>query len=87
MKFSSLNPKISGTDISFDCPKCPGQRVWISALYRQPPDPTGRWSWTAPDDGSGGYDAITITPSINNHHHGKIPCGWHGSIVNGDIVP
>lgn len=87
MKFSTLNPLISATDIIFDCAKCgPPHRVWIAARYRQSPI-QGTWSWTAPDDGSGGYDAITISPSIDNHSHGrKKQCGWHISVVNGEVT-
>jgi len=86
MKFSSLNPVISGPDITFDCAKCgPPHRIWIAARYRQPPIP-GVWSWTAPDSAEGGYDGITITPSINNLTHGRKPCGWHINVINGDVT-
>jgi len=28
---------------------------------------------------------LTLTPSIQSHHHGRKPCGWYGSITNGEI--
>lgn len=88
MKFSTLNPVISATDITFDCVKCgPPYKVWISARYRQPPQ-EGIWCWDAPEPNSAnfnGYDSITITPSIRNHHHGKKLCGWHLSVNDGEV--
>lgn len=85
MDFSELNPKISGTDISFDCAKCGHpHRIWIAARYRQAPS-VGVWCWDAPVDSPNGYNAITITPSINNHHHGRKSCGWHVTITNGEV--
>lgn len=94
MKLSDLNPQITGNSpdgvnqIIFDCPKCgKPYRILILAKFNQPHGPAGYWSWTFDVNATNGYDAITITPSINNPNHGrKKLCGWHGSIVNGEVI-
>jgi hypothetical protein len=70
-------------DIVFDCPKCgPPYQIGIKARFGGLSSNPGIWAWE--------HDAeyrLTITPSIDNQHHGrKKQCGWHGSITNGEIV-
>lgn len=85
MKFSELHPKISETDITFDCLKCgPPHRVGISARHNGAIEP-GVWTWSC-SGSEQGYDGITISPSIQSITHGRKPCGWHVSIVNGEVI-
>lgn len=80
MKFQELNPIISETDITFDCPKCgPPHRIWIAARFNKHAT-DGTWFWTH------NGESVTIVPSIYNQVHGRVPCGWHGSIIEGEVV-
>ncbi len=80
MRFQDLNPKISENDIIFDCPKCgKPYKIWIAAKFRTPAS-NGTWCWD--HDG----ENVTITPSILFHLHGRKPCGWHGSVTNGEVT-
>jgi hypothetical protein len=49
----------------------------------------GIWCLTLPELPSGdGWNGVTLMPSIRNGHHGrKKRCGYHCSIVNGDVLP
>lgn len=94
MKLADLNPSITGTtgglnELTFDCPKC-GKPYRIRIVMRLN-GPTGGerpgvWSWTFDENDIA--KGITVSPSIQNNDHGrKKSCGYHCSILNGEIVP
>lgn len=76
--------------LAFDCPKC-GRPYLITAnlVIGAPPGIPGVWGLTLPDVPSGdGWDGVTVTPSIQTNTHGrKKLCGFHCSIVNGEVLP
>jgi hypothetical protein len=97
MKFSALNPQMTGTsdlgdgeaknELTFDCPKCgPPYRISIHCHQGEPDAARALWKWAMPP-GVNDWDRITIDPSISNHHHGRKPCGYHLSVINGEVVP
>jgi hypothetical protein len=98
VKFADLNPSARQgpgcpITLTFTCPACgPPYTVNIPVVLNGEGGQAGRediqkWQVTTPDLS---WDRTTITPSINNTpggHGRKKPCPWHGSIVNGEIVP
>ncbi len=98
MRLATLNPKLTHSpyataythQLSFDCPRC-GKPFLISAnlIIGPPPGTQGVWGLTLPSEPSGdGWDGVTVTPSIQNNNHGpKKACGFHCSIINGEVLP
>lgn len=76
-------------DLAFNCPSCGAPyRIFIRlGMTRQ--DSPRRWAMNKDHTVSGWIDQLTVTPSINNTLAGHGPrhptCGFHGSIVNGEI--
>lgn len=70
-------------DIVFDCPKCGSPyKISIKARLGGPVSNPGIWAWTFDEQ-----NRLTVTPSIDNRHHGrKKDCSWHGSIVQGELL-
>lgn len=93
MRLTQLNPKcVAGPTVeghgtatlSFDCPRC-GPPHQVSVLVGETNVTEYVWKMTVPTEGD--YSNITIEPSINNHYHARMkPCGWHGTIINGEVV-
>jgi hypothetical protein len=93
MRLGLLNPKLSRGEpywqLTFDCPRCgPPFRVFVCVLPGPAPNIPGVWGITLPpgrelDDWSG----VTLTPSIQNNHHGRATCGFHCSIIDGEVHP
>lgn len=93
MRLADLNPScvagpvvqgLGTATLSFDCPRCgPPNRIAILVGDTMQVDRV--WKMTMPTNGD--LTLITVGPSINNHYHARmVPCGWHGSIVNGEIL-
>ena len=79
MRLADLNPMFSSTDrvlseLSFDCPihGAPFRvSVWCApkAVDRKAP------TWVSNQEYPYPWDTLTLTPSIQNHHHGrKLAC-------------
>jgi hypothetical protein len=98
MKLSELNPiyrKNSDRDeysLQFDCPVCgnPYRILIIVGLTMRESKECRVWKVSHLPDGPDWVNTVTITPSINNTtagHGRKHPtCGFHGTIVNGEII-
>lgn len=97
-RLSELKPRMqqasSGAiDLSFDCPLCGvPYRVCIRAnVNGRTPALNGIpvWQVTVPEPPNFSWDAVTVSPSINNTpggHGRKKPCTWHGHIINGEVT-
>lgn len=77
--------------LALDCPSC-GAVYRIVAnvvLNAPPPGLAGVWGLQVPAIPSGdGWDGVTMSPSYQNHHHGRRKvCNVHFSILNGEVVP
>lgn len=69
--------------LTFDCPKC-GPPNQVSILVSDRVIAPYVWKMIINHED---YERITVEPSISNHYHAKMkPCGWHGSIINGEVV-
>ena len=89
MQWASSSPYY--TALTFDCPHCRTQRL---AVYFKPAiDPEGlqkRYEWPEPNPGvlkwqrkGDTFETLTLEPSVNFDSTGH----WHGSIVNGEMIP
>ncbi len=98
MKLSELNPGWAlasavpdGAMLLFDCPLCgKGYQVAVLVHNAAPKHPIWKWNGPTPEAAQAAgkppdWNSITLEPSIRNHSHGRKPCGWHGSIENGEI--
>lgn len=93
MRLAELNPTcVSGpmvnghgtATLSFDCPRC-GAPHRIAILVGNVIQADTIWKMNVPSGGD--LTLVTVQPSINNHYHAKMkPCGWHGSIINGEVL-
>ncbi len=97
-KIADYNPRFSQAVgaplvLNFTCPSC-GDPYLISV----PVDWEGvstmnnaaHWKVTGcgPDPKEFSWNKISVSPSINNHHHGrKKTCSFHATITNGEIKP
>lgn len=89
-------PETGGIDtgdceLMFDCPLHGSPYRVCIKVGPNSPDPTiPMWQWNCSPDGALWPDKLTIRPSIQMPHamgHGhRKDCGWHGSVVNGEIV-
>lgn len=97
MKFSELHPEMTGmsgpedgpryNQLTFDCPKCgPPFRIQIHCHQGEPDAKRALWHWHT-SAGLYGWDVMTISPSISNHHHGRRECGCHLSVTDGEVLP
>ena len=93
MKLADFDPcwspsMIAGVkQLRFMCPLC-GPPYLISVLCRlNGPQEPGIWA-CAPDIGTINWQhGLTLSPSIVNSNHGrKKTCGWHGSVINGELI-
>lgn len=93
MKLASLNPEcVSGpvvvghgtATLSFNCPRCgPPHRILVLVGEHVIADHV--WKMIVPTGND--LTSITVEPSINNHYHARMkPCGWHGTIINGEVL-
>lgn len=101
MRLSDLDPRITSTHLSFDCPKCRAPRRISIEITRGDPG-SGRWKISGHDASYRPfYERLTLEPSIisTNHgrektlvdgvwsHSGKVrECGGHWRIINGIVV-
>ena len=88
MRLSAFNPQLGARELTFDCPKC-GKPYRVSVHISPSAPSAGFWQISLPPQpmGEDGWDGVTISPSIINENHGrKKSCGWHGSIINGNII-
>lgn len=99
MRLSTLNPKLRWSptgngythQLEFDCPKCgPPHRILVCCSATVAPGAVpGVWKLSYPETPSGdGWDGVTLEPSIGNRDHGKNKqCGYHCSIISGEVLP
>jgi hypothetical protein len=96
MVYRDFTPENGGVptnqyQLMFDCPICgPPYSVSIYVGLEPPSDSPRRWHVDSlPVDGNW-VKTLTVSPSIDNTkagHGRKHPvCGFHGSIVNGEII-
>lgn len=97
-RLCDLRPELSQAGgaplmLSFDCPNCGAPyRICVPVDWQgvSPIENTAYWkmSGCGPDPAEFSWEKITLSPSINNHHHGrKKQCTWHGHIAAGAIKP
>lgn len=96
MRFSSLNPQMTGTggglnELVFDCPKCGAiHRVILRCRMGGPPQAPGIWAWRCGDDY---WNSFTLEPSVQDPVTGRDrvtkqvkTCGAHFSVRDGEVV-
>lgn len=93
MELAELSPScVSGpvvnghgtATLSFNCPRC-GPPHRIAILVGDTVQANRVWKMSVPRNGN--LTLVTVEPSINNHYHARMkPCGWHGSIINGEVL-
>jgi hypothetical protein len=97
MKLSELHPRFGQAVnrpmyLTFDCPTC-GEPYRVSIPVNVNGMTGGAdfpvWQCSAPTPPDFSWDAITVSPSIDNTpsgHGRKKSCSWHGNIINGEVL-